>query len=79
MLPSKNRAQRWAYWAQKATSWLTISTDTPLAVSADRMAAKLCLKAASSPLVGSSSSRISGRCSSTLASAARCCSPPDRS
>ena len=31
------------------------------------------------PLVGSSINRISGSSSSTFASAARCCSPPDRS
>ena len=38
-----------------------------------------CLNSASSPLVGSSISRISGSSSMTLASAARCCSPPERS
>ena len=27
-LPSKKRAQRWAYRAQNSTSWLTISSDT---------------------------------------------------
>ena len=51
----------------------------PRASSVRRISAKACLNSASRPLVGSSSSRISGSSSSTLARAARCCSPPDRS
>ena len=43
------------------------------------MAANACLNSASSPFVGSSMSRMSGCSSSTFASAARCCSPPERS
>ena len=37
------------------------------------------LNKASSPFVGSSRSSMRGRFSNTLAKAARCCSPPDKS
>ena len=60
-------------------SWLTIKIATPDACSVRRICPKTCLNSASSPFVGSSRSRTSGFRSRIFASAARCCSPPERS
>ncbi|MOA24591.1 hypothetical protein D3C78_1452760 [compost metagenome] len=72
-------AQTSAYLAQNSTSCETITMVTPSALSFCKNKANFSLKGPSSPFVGSSSSRILGSNKSTLASAARCCSPPLRS
>ena len=77
--PSKNMLTMSAYRAQNSTSWLTMTMVMPRLCSSFKMPAKVSLKKLSMPLVGSSSSRSRGSVSSTLASAERCCSPPERS
>lgn len=69
MPPSNTSAQVSACCAQNSTSWLTMRTVAPCAHSSLSRAANSRLNPASMPLVGSSSSKISGCCSSTLASA----------
>lgn len=60
ILPSKNMAQTSAYLAQNSTSCETITIVTPSALSFCRNTASFSLKGPSSPLVGSSNSRIFG-------------------
>ena len=70
---------RSAYFAQNSTSCETMMIVTPRSFSFFKISANCCLKKLSMPFVGSSRSRIFGSVSSTFASAARCCSPPERS
>ena len=79
MSPSKAIAHRSAYSAQNSTSCDTIKIVTPASVSFLNIPASVILKNGSSPFVGSSRSRMSGFRSRIFASAARCCSPPERS
>ena len=60
-------------------SWLIITTAVPCRTSFCRMEANAALNCASKPFVGSSSRSTCGRSSKSLASAAFCISPPDRS